>query len=106
MTLDPREVEYKKNVGKIGNNPLIEVGLKGGLHLIFMATGGRFETMGAGPHRAVARFIAGKKAKALDGGKAVWTDLNKADHIEPAYFEHLLPKYEAMTDAFRSAQGL
>jgi hypothetical protein len=102
MDIRPEEVEYKKKVGKVGQNPLIEVGLKGGLHLIFMAKNGKFETMGTGPHRAVARFIAGKKAE----GKAEWTDLNKADHIEPAYFQHLLPKYESLTDAFRNAQGL
>jgi hypothetical protein len=102
VNINPGEVEYKKKVGKVGENPLIEVGLKGGLHLIFMAKGGKFETMGAGPHRAVARFIAGKKCE----GKAEWTDLNKADHIEPAFFEHLLPKYEGVTDAFRARQGL
>lgn len=102
MNIRPEEVEYKKKVGKVGDAPLIEVGLKGGLHLIFMAKNGKFETMGTGPHRAVARFIAGKKAE----GKAEWTDLNKADHIEPAFFEHLLGKYEALTDEFRKAQGI
>lgn len=102
VNIKPEEVEYKKKVGRLGNSHVIEVGLKGGLHLIFAARGGSFETLGAGPHRAVARYIAGKKSES----KIEWSDLNKADHIEPAYFEHLLPKYEAMTDAFRGAQGL
>lgn len=99
MNIKPEEIEYKKKVGRLGQSPVIEVGLKGGLHLIFAQRGGSFETLGAGPHRAVARFIAGKKSE----GKVEWTDLNKADHIEPVFFEHLLPKYEAMTDAFRAA---
>jgi hypothetical protein len=102
MTLNANEVEYKKKIGTLDGKPVIEVGLKGGLHLVFAANGGKFETLGAGPHRAVARFIAQKKTD----GKVQYTDLNKADHIEPTYFEHLLGKYEAMTDAFRSAQGL
>lgn len=102
MNIKPEEVEYKKKVGNLDGKPVIEVGLRGGLHLIFASKGGKFETLGAGPHRAVARFIARKKSE----NKVEWTDLNKADHIEPVYFEHLLPKYEAMTDAFRAAQGL
>lgn len=102
MDIKPEEVEYRKKVGRVGNDPLIEVGLKGGLHLILKAKGSKFETMGTGPHRAVARFIAEKKSDE----PVEWTDLNKADHIEPAFFEHLLGKYEALTDAFREAQGL
>ncbi len=102
MILKPEEVEYKKKVGLLGQAPVIEVGLRGGLHLIFAAKGGKFETLGAGPHRAVARYIAGKKTE----GKVEWTDLNKADRVEPQYFAHLLDRYEAMTDAFRAAQGL
>jgi hypothetical protein len=102
MILNENEIEYKKKVGTLDGKPVIEVGLKGGLHLIFAARGGKFETLGAGPHRAVARYIAGKKSES----KVQWTDLNKADHVEPSFFEHLLPRYEAMTDAFRAAQGL
>ncbi len=102
MQINEAEIEYKKRVGKWGASPVIEVGLKGGLHLIFAAKGGKFETLGAGPHRAVARHIAKKKSD----DKIEWTDLSKADYIEPEHFAHVLPTYEALTDALRSRQGL
>lgn len=102
MEIRADEVEYKKKVGKLNGQPVIEVGLRGGLHLIFAAKGGKFETLGAGPHRAVARFIAKKKTE----DKIDWTDLAKADWVEPEHFALLLPKYEALTDAFRARQGL
>lgn len=102
MDLRPEEIEYKKRVGTLAGAPVIEVGLKGGLHLLFTSRGGKFETLGAGPHRAVARHIAKKKTE----NKIEFTDLSKSDWIEPAFFEHLLPHYEAMTDAFRERQGL
>lgn len=102
MQINEQEVEYKKRVGKWGAAPVIEVGLKGGLHLIFAAKGGKFETLGAGPHRAVARHIAKKKSD----DKIEWTDLSKADYIEPEHFAFCLPPYEALTDALRARQGL
>lgn len=102
MDIRPEEVEYKKKVGKWGASPIIEVGLKGGLHLIFAAKGGKFETLGAGPHRAVARHIAKKRS----GDQIEYTDLSKADHIEEAHFAHVLPKYEELTTALRDRQGL
>jgi hypothetical protein len=102
MDIRPEEIEYKKRVGVWGNSPVIEVGLKGGLHLIFASKGGKFETLGAGPHRAVARHIAKKKSD----DKIQWTELSKADHIEPEHFADVLPKYEQLTDALRSRQGL
>lgn len=101
MEIRADEVEYKKKVGKLNGQAVIEVGLRGGLHLIFAQKGGKFETLGAGPHRAVARFIAKKKEPSVE-----YTDLNKADWIDPAHFQNLLPKYEGLTDQLRARQGL
>lgn len=101
MQIRADEVEYKKKVGKLNGQAVIEVGLRGGLHLIFAQKGGKFETLGAGPHRAVARYIAKKKEPNVE-----YTDLSKADHIEPEMFAFILPKYEALTEAFRERQGL
>lgn len=101
MNIRPEEVEYKKKVGRLGDVPVIEVGMRGGLHLIFVAKNGRFEALGAGPHRAVARFIAKKREDKIE-----WLDLSKADHVEPQFFQDLLPKYEALTEALRERQGL
>ncbi len=102
MQINPEEVESKKKVGKLGNASVIQVALKGGLHLVFASQNGKFETLGAGPHPAVARFIAKKKTD----NKIEFTDLNKADYIEPEYFGvGVLEHYEAQTDALRKRQG-
>lgn len=101
MQVNPVEIAYKRKVGRIGQTPVIEVGLRGGLHLIFASRDGRFETIGAGPHRAVARHIAKRREDKIE-----WLDLSKADHVEPRLFSFCLPKYEALTDALRERQGL
>jgi hypothetical protein len=94
MNLTPDHIESKKRIGTLGNSPVFELTTTGGLHLVVAARGGKeAEVLGTGPHRAVARFIAKKRNKDLE-----ISELSKADHIEPIYFEHLLPKYEEITD--------
>jgi hypothetical protein len=101
MTIRPEEVAEKKRVGNLRGAPVFHVGLKGGLHLMLVARSGKFETLSVGPHKAVSRHIAKKKEPEIE-----WTDLAKADYIDPAHFAWLLPEFEAMTDAFRAIQGL
>lgn len=97
--ITPDQIAYKKKVGHLGQTPVLEVGLIGGLHMIVKASGGKTEVLGAGPHRAVARHIAKKKNPDIE-----FTELAKADHIEPEHFAHVLEKYEALTDHLRSLQ--
>lgn len=78
----------------------MEVVTKGGYHLIVAPKGNSFETLGVGPHRAVARSIAAKHHKSIK-----WTELSKGDWIDPQEYEHLLPKYEEITLKFRKLQG-
>jgi hypothetical protein len=99
MNITPELIAYKRRVGKIGDCPVIELATTGGLHLIVAARGGKSEVLGTGPHRAVARFIAKKRED-----KITWTDLQKSDHVPVEMFADQLPKYEALTDAFRSRQ--
>lgn len=95
------QIAYRKKVGKLGDATVVEIGLIGGLHLIAKSVaGGKPEILGAGPHRAVARHIARKRNPEI-----VFTELNKSDHIEPMYFEDLLPQYEALTDGLAKAQA-
>lgn len=101
INVTPEQVQYKKRVGKIGNLPVIELATTGGLHLIVCARGGQAEVLGTGPHRAVARFIAKKREDKIE-----WSDLEKADYVDPAFFQDILPRYESLTDDFRSRQGL
>lgn len=101
MNIDARQLAAKpKKVGKKDGKDVMEVSTKGGLHLIVSAKDGGFETLGTGPHRAVARHIAKKRAPEI-----IWTELSKADHVELEHFEQHLPKYEALTSAIRRRQG-
>lgn len=100
MQIEERHIAFKKKVGKIGDSPVFELATTGGLHLIVGTRGGKFETLGTGPHRAVARHIARKHAPEIQ-----WSELSKADHVEEAHFAHLLPRYEELTDQMRKLQG-
>ncbi len=100
-TITPDQIAYRKKVGKLGDAQVMEIGLIGGLHLIAKARpGGKTEILGAGPHRAVARHIAKKRNPEIE-----FTELNKSDHIEPIFFENLLPRYEGLTDELIKLQG-
>ena len=99
MNIRPVEIEYKKHIGSLNGRPVIEIATKGGYHLVCAPKGNTVEYLGAGPHRAVARFIAKKRAPDIK-----ITDLAKADHVDPEFFDHLLPMYEQMTDRFNAAE--
>lgn len=97
-TIKQDQIEYKKKVGRIGQAPVWEVGLIGGLRLIAkMGSDGRSEILGAGPHRAVARHIAKKRNSELE-----YTEIAKSDHVETAYFSDILPAFEELTDKLRN----
>lgn len=98
MNIRPQEIDYKKKIGTLKGNPVIEIGLKGGYHLICSTKGNEIEYLGAGPHRAVARHIAKKRSPDL-----MITELSKGDYVEPSHFEHLVPHYEAMTESLNTA---
>lgn len=100
MELTPEHVAYKKKIGRLKGNIIAEIATTGGLHLVGVAKSGKFEVLGAGPHRAVARHLALKKQPDIE-----WTELSKGDWIEPAHFQHLLPEWERVTHDIRKAQG-
>ena len=90
------EIKYKKKVGTDGGDAVYEVATVGGLHMILAARPKGAETLGVGSHRAVARFLAQKKAKSL-----LWSELSKSEDVDPKFFQHLLPHWEAITDKAR-----
>lgn len=100
MDLKAEHIASKKKVGNLKGKPVIELVTTGGLHLVVAAKNGSFETLGTGPHRAVARHIAMKRESEI-----TWSELNKADHVDVSHFESLLPRYEQLTDEFRKSQG-
>jgi hypothetical protein len=101
MNITAEHIASKKKVGEYKGRPVIEVATTGGLHLIVTGKGGGIETMGSGPHRAVARYIADKYARA-EHDKIHWTDLAKADYVAPEHFADILPAYEELTEKIRA----
>lgn len=100
LNLDPVHIKYKKKVGSVNTNPVFEVLTTGGLYMEILGKGAAFEVIGTGPHRGVARYIAEQRHTGIQ-----WNDLAKADWQDPASFAFLLPKYIALTDAFRERQA-
>lgn len=90
------QIAYRKTVGKLDGDAIVELATKGGLHLIVRAKRGKTETLGAGAHRAISRFIAEKREPNIQ-----WTELSKSEHIPVEHFQHLLPRWEAITDDLR-----
>lgn len=89
-----------RKIGHLNGAPVMELATTGGLNLVVVQRSGKVETLGAGPHRAVARHIAMKKEPAM-----VLTDLAKADHVPEEMFAWCLEKYEAQTNYLRQLQG-
>lgn len=100
MQIQPQEIDYKERIGELDDgSPVMELGLKGGLHIVCSMRGPRIDYLGVGPHRAVARYLAKKRSPTMR-----ITQLAKSDWVDPATFQHMVPKYEAITNAFNAAR--
>lgn len=93
MDIRPQEIEYKKNIGTLDGHPVIELGLKGGYHIVCSLRGPHVDYLGVGPHRAVARFMAKKRNDRLK-----IDELSKSEDVDPIYFQKELPKYEVIRE--------
>lgn len=91
--LKPEDIQRKKTIGTLDGAPVIEVETTGGFHMVVVAKGGSVRTLGTGPHKVVARYIAEKRNPSIK-----LTELAKADWVPVDAFQHLLPAYEALTD--------
>lgn len=98
MNVPQTQIVFKKKVGKSGSSDITHIKTVGGLHLI---VNGKGTVLGSGPHRAVARKIAGSFDPDIN-----WTELSKSDHIDESVYEHLLPEYRDLTRQMRAAQGV
>jgi hypothetical protein len=96
MNLIADHISYKKNVGTLKGKPVIELATTGGLHMIVTAQNGGVETLGTGPHRGVARYIAEQHEPDI-----IWTELSKADYLDPEHFAFCLPAYQELTERMR-----
>ena len=60
MNIELKHIASKRRIGTCKGQPVVEILLKGGLHLVTTLQDGKPKTIGAGPHRAVARWMAQK----------------------------------------------
>ncbi len=99
MDIDTKHLDGKpRRIGTLNGNAVMEIRTTGGFHMVVAHRPGKgFETLGTGPHKAVAKHIAKKREKEI-----VWSDLSKGDWIDPSHFATILPEYEALTDRFRA----
>lgn len=98
MVIPQDEVCYRQIIGKLGDKALWAVGTIGGLHLVeARSPDGKREVVGAGSHRAVARFIAKRSNPDIE-----WTMLEKSAEVDPRDFQDVLPFWEAVTENVRS----
>ncbi len=97
VNITAEHIAYKKKIGTLRGKPVIEIATTGGLHLLVISKADGVETIGAGPHKAVARHIAKKKHPEI-----LFSELSKSDWVDPACFQHLLPQWEGTTERIRS----
>lgn len=100
MQIPAGEIKYKKKIGHIGDAAVWEVGTKGGFHVVLSQKADRLETLGVGPHRAVARHLAKRNAPGM-----VITELSKSEHIEEEFLVGpIMDKYQKLTDMLRKKE--
>ena len=102
MDIETKHIQSKKEIGTLKGKPVIELVTTGGLHLIIAAKNGKFETLGTGPHRAIARYIAKKKESEIE-----FNEMAKSEEGEVTVltFIHKLPEFFALTNQIRKLEG-
>jgi hypothetical protein len=93
MNITANHIESKRTIGTLKGRAVVEITTTGGLTLIVTPKGTGVETLGAGPHRAVARHIMKKRFPDV-----VFTALEKSEDVAIEHFEDVLPQCEALTD--------
>jgi hypothetical protein len=96
-----KQVTYNRKVGLYKGNPVTELGLIGGFHIVAGFRGGKKVIFGTGSHPAVARRVA----KRLEP-EIAWTELSKSDEIPEEAYADLLPRYEALTREMNAMLGV
>lgn len=100
-SLDAKQLAEKpRKIGSFNGKPVYGLRTKGGYHLIVTPKDGRFETLGAGPLAAVAKFIATRKNEGIE-----WSELEKSETISQESLNAILPQYEDLTKQIRTLQG-
>jgi hypothetical protein len=97
VKLTSNHISYRKQVGILRGKPVWEIETTGGLYLLVVAkSDGGVDTLGTGPHVAIARHIAKKRAPELQ-----ITEICKSGgDFSVELFKHLLPQFTELTNRF------
>lgn len=97
MVIDQKQWKVKpKRIGKTKEGEeILEVVTKGGLTMVVVSRGGKPETLGVGPHRAISRFMAMQKL----GDSVASMELSKSENEVIKDFKHW-DTCEALRDRF------
>lgn len=99
MNITAKHIASSKVIGKVKSNDVVETKTTGGLVIVSVRKNGKLETLGVGPHRAVARHIAEQSEPDL-----IVTELEKSATLDPAALQAVLPQWVAVTNAIRGEQ--
>lgn len=99
LDIRPEDINQRKRVGRIGKHAVYHVTCKGGYNLFLTSGQGqglpKNGVLGAGPHPAVARFVAQKSFPELQ-----ITELSKSwDDLSPQEMRAMLPEARRLTAA-------
>jgi hypothetical protein len=95
MEISEKQIRTKRTIGKLGDQEVLEMFLKGGLYVVGVK--GRKQVLGMGSHRGVARYLAEKAEPNIQINA-----LEKNETLSPAAFADLIPRYEQMTATFNA----
>ena len=98
MNISKDQLQYRKRIGHIGSRSVIEVGVIGGLKIVALQeSNGKLKTLGAGSHRAIARFLAKRAEPSME-----IDELEKSDEVNINDFKDLLPFWQDVTNNMKS----
>lgn len=90
MKIEEKQILYRKSIGNLGKSSVIEIGTIGGLKIVgVQEKSGKIKTLGAGSHRAVARYLAKQAEPSIQ-----ISALEKSEDAQYADFKDLLPFWQ------------
>ncbi len=91
MLIDDKQIKEREVVGDLDGEPVWQFTTVGGLYVAAL-TGKKKKLLAMAPHPGMLQFMAEKAEPNIK-----WTELNKSES-HPEWFDHLVPKYEALTE--------
>lgn len=91
------QIKSREVVGDLDGDKVVHLAYVGGLNAIVQVSQGHTKPLAFGSHVAVAKHLAKKQAPSIK-----WTGLRKSDEYPLSSYEHLLPRWEAISAQLRA----